>query len=89
MIPGGSNKARLRVTTDLQAFGLIVTAEPYASADSPSNVVVMENEVRPDTIGKIQTMSTKSCTNCCPRGRSPPMFPDGLNHPRPASTKFP
>jgi flagellar motor protein MotB len=76
VIPGGSNKARLRVTTDLQAFGLIVTAEPYASARQPSNVVVMENEVRADTIGKIQTIDAKF--ELLPRGQYTWHVPDSL-----------
>src|ERR1035441_3533714 len=59
LLADGSNKAKLRVTTDLQAFGLIVTAEPYSSAHQPSDVVVMENEVRPDTVGKIQTIQAR------------------------------
>lgn len=46
-----SDKAHLHVTTDLQTFGLIVTAEPYNSVRLPSDVVVAENRVRPDTIG--------------------------------------
>src|SRR5215469_18291868 len=45
-----SDKGRMRVTTDLQSFGLIITAEPYAAVRLPSDVVVMENVVRPDTI---------------------------------------
>jgi flagellar motor protein MotB len=59
VIANGSNKAKLHVTTDLQAFGLIVTAEPYAAARRPSDVVVLENEVRPDTVGKIATIEAK------------------------------
>ena len=76
VIPGGSNKARLHVTTDLQAFGLIVTAEPYASARQPSNVVVMENEVRADTIGKIQTIDAKY--ELLPRGQYTWHVPDSI-----------
>src|SRR5207247_3929769 len=38
-------KSKLDVTTELQAFGLIVTAEPYFAVTQPSNVVVMENFV--------------------------------------------
>jgi outer membrane protein OmpA-like peptidoglycan-associated protein len=53
---GGSH---LDVTTDLQAFALIVTAEPYFGVSQPSDVVVMENIVRPDTLGKIEQMSVK------------------------------
>jgi hypothetical protein len=46
IVPGPSNKASLHVSTDLQAFGLIVTAEPYSTTRHPSNVVVLENRVR-------------------------------------------
>jgi len=35
--------ARVRSTTELQAFALIVTAEPYFAVTQPSDVVVMEN----------------------------------------------
>jgi hypothetical protein len=38
IVPGPSNKAKLRVTTDLQAFGLIVTAEPHFAVTIPSTV---------------------------------------------------
>ncbi|MCU1307839.1 MAG: OmpA/MotB domain protein, partial [Acidobacteriaceae bacterium] len=48
-LPGSNRK--ISVTTGLQAFGLIVTAEPYFSVTQPSDVVVMENFVRPDTVG--------------------------------------
>ena len=36
-------KAKVEVTTELQAFGLIVTAEPYFAVTQPSDVVVLEN----------------------------------------------
>ena len=45
---GGGNKVDLHVTTDLQAFGLIVTAEPYFAVNVPSDVVVMENHIIQD-----------------------------------------
>ncbi len=45
---------KLDVTTELQAFALVVTAEPYFAVSRPSDVVVMENVVRPDTLGKIE-----------------------------------
>ena len=51
LIPGSSDHASSKVTTDLQAFGMIVTAEPYAAVRRPSDVVVLENLVRSDTIG--------------------------------------
>ena len=43
-----NNRGVLNVTTDLQAFGMIVTAEPYFAVTQPSDVVVLENFVRPD-----------------------------------------
>ncbi len=44
-------KAHLKVTTDLQSFGMIVTAEPYFAVTRPSNLVVLENVMRSDTKG--------------------------------------
>lgn len=76
VVPDGSNKARLRVTTGMQAFGLIVTAEPYAAARQPSDVVVLENEVRPDTVGKIQPIQAKY--DLMPRGHYTWEVPDKL-----------
>ena len=52
-------KSKLNVTTDLQVFGLVVTAEPYYSVTRPSDLIVMENAVRPDTKGKIEEIDAK------------------------------
>jgi outer membrane protein OmpA-like peptidoglycan-associated protein len=51
--------AKLLSTTDLQSFGLIVTAEPYFAVTQPSDVVVAENFVRKDTTGTIQQVDAK------------------------------
>jgi outer membrane protein OmpA-like peptidoglycan-associated protein len=51
--------ARIKTTTELQAFGLIVTAEPYFAVTQPSDVVVMENLVRRNTKGKVETIEAK------------------------------
>ncbi|HEY1494161.1 MAG TPA: OmpA family protein [Candidatus Solibacter sp.] len=59
IVPNSSDNASMTVTTDLQAFGLIVTAEPYSAVRQPGDVVVMENEVRPDTVGRIQPITAK------------------------------
>src|SRR5581483_5751150 len=45
VLPSGSGKDKLTVTTDLQAFGLIVTAEPYYAVTHPSDKVVAENVI--------------------------------------------
>ncbi|MGB8989302.1 MAG: OmpA family protein, partial [Candidatus Sulfotelmatobacter sp.] len=49
----------LQVTTDLQAFALIVTAEPYYAVRQPSNVVVLENVIREDTKGTSEAVNAK------------------------------
>jgi outer membrane protein OmpA-like peptidoglycan-associated protein len=54
-----SKNAELYATTDLQSFGLIVTAEPYFSVSQPSDVVVMENFLRKDTSGTLETVEAK------------------------------
>ncbi|HET6142135.1 MAG TPA: OmpA family protein [Candidatus Acidoferrales bacterium] len=54
----GTN-SKLDVTTDLQTFGLIVTAEPYFAVSQPSDVVVMENTIRTDTQGTIEDIDAK------------------------------
>jgi outer membrane protein OmpA-like peptidoglycan-associated protein len=50
---------KLDVTTELQVFALVVTAEPYFAVSRPSDVVVMENAVRTDTRGKIELVDAK------------------------------
>ena len=56
---GGNHRSKLSVTTDLQAFALIVTAEPYYAVRQPSNVVVLENVVRDDTKGTTEAVNAK------------------------------
>ncbi len=51
--------ANLLSTTDLQSFGLIVTAEPYFAVTQPSDVVVAENFVNKETEGTIQQVDAK------------------------------
>jgi outer membrane protein OmpA-like peptidoglycan-associated protein len=55
----GSSKSKLDVTAQLQAFALIVTAEPYFAVTQPSEVVVLENIVRPDTMGSVEEIDAK------------------------------
>jgi outer membrane protein OmpA-like peptidoglycan-associated protein len=59
LLADSSDKARIHVTTDLQAFALIVTAEPHSAVRQPSDVVVLENEIRPDTLGIIKPVEAK------------------------------
>jgi len=52
-------RSEVRVTTDLQAFGLIVTAEPYFAVTQPSDLVVAQNIVRADTKGREEAIDVK------------------------------
>jgi outer membrane protein OmpA-like peptidoglycan-associated protein len=54
-----NGKGKIDVTAQLQAFAMIVTAEPYFAVMQPSELVVMENEVRPDTAGNIEEIDAK------------------------------
>jgi outer membrane protein OmpA-like peptidoglycan-associated protein len=51
VLPEENGKDKLDVTTDLQAFGMIVTAEPYYAVTHPSNKVIAENVIRQGTKG--------------------------------------
>lgn len=46
------NQAKLKATTELQTFGLVVTAEPYFAVTQPGSLVVSENVLRADTAGR-------------------------------------
>jgi len=52
-------KSKLDVTTELQVFALVVTAEPYFAVNRPSDLIVMENVVRADTKGKVEEIDAK------------------------------
>ncbi len=56
---GKGSDSSIEATSDIQTFGLIVTAEPYYGVTQPSDVVVLENVVRPDTQGVIETINAR------------------------------
>jgi outer membrane protein OmpA-like peptidoglycan-associated protein len=47
-------KSSVHTTADLQAFALIVTAEPYFAVTQPSDLIVAQNEIRRDTKGGVE-----------------------------------
>jgi len=66
VLPDGT-KNNIRVTTALQSFGLIVTAEPYFSVSEPSDVVVIQNVIREDkTAGVLEKVNANY--SLLPRG---------------------
>ncbi|HEY3768935.1 MAG TPA: OmpA family protein [Candidatus Angelobacter sp.] len=57
--PNDDGNSRIQVTSGLQEFGMIVTAEPYFAVTRPSDLVVAENIVRQDTAGGNHPISAK------------------------------
>jgi outer membrane protein OmpA-like peptidoglycan-associated protein len=51
------NKSKISVTTSLQTFGMIVTAEPYFAVSQPSDAVVLENVLLRETTGTMEQMN--------------------------------
>ncbi|MEO8049597.1 MAG: OmpA family protein [Acidobacteriota bacterium] len=56
---GKGSDSAIKTTSEIQTFGMIVTAEPYYAVTQPSDVVVMENIVRKDTRGVVETIDAK------------------------------
>jgi outer membrane protein OmpA-like peptidoglycan-associated protein len=56
---GAGSSSKIEATSDIQTFGLIVTAEPYYAVTQPSDVVILENIVRPDTRGVIESIDAR------------------------------
>ena len=56
---GQGSDSKIQATSDIQTFGMIVTAEPYYGVTQPSDVVVMENVVRTDTQGVIEDINAR------------------------------
>lgn len=59
VLVGGNDRSKLTATTNLQAFALIVSAEPYFGVGQPSNVVILENVVTAETKGTSEAVNTK------------------------------
>jgi len=52
-------KASLHTTTDMQAFALVITAEPDFAVVQPSDMVVGENSLRDTTQGRPETVDVR------------------------------
>jgi len=59
VVPNGDGDVSVQVTSGLQEFGLIVTAEPYFAVTRPSDLLVAENVVRNDTKGGIHPITAR------------------------------
>jgi len=56
VLPAGT-KNNIHVTTALQSFGLIVTAEPYFSVSTPSDLIVLKNVATDNTNGVLEKVT--------------------------------
>lgn len=54
-----NGSGQVKATTDLQTFGMIVTAEPYFAVTQPGNMVVVENVLGPATQGRIENIDAQ------------------------------
>jgi hypothetical protein len=59
IVTNHADKSSLRVTSSMQIFGLMVTAEPYYAVSRPSSIVVLENFLRPETVGQVEQVQAK------------------------------
>ena len=55
-----SGKGKLKVSTQMEVFSLILTAEPYFAVQIPSELVILENQKRNDTIARIYKVASYS-----------------------------
>lgn len=53
------NSAKIKASTNQQSFGLVLTVEPYFAISMPSEMVVVENTILPETLGKIEAVDAK------------------------------
>lgn len=59
VIPNENGDAYLQLTTGLQEFGLILTAEPYFAVTRPSDLLVADNIVTPQTLGGVHPITAR------------------------------
>jgi outer membrane protein OmpA-like peptidoglycan-associated protein len=85
VVPDSDGNYKGTVTSTLQAFGMIITAEPYFAVRQPSDVVVMENVVRQDTRGKYEVIDAKY--ELLKRGQYDYQVPESQKHPIPEPDK--
>lgn len=55
-----NGKAELKTTSEMPVFGLVVTAEPYFAVGVPSELIVLQNELRKNTEGRRFVVEAKS-----------------------------
>jgi outer membrane protein OmpA-like peptidoglycan-associated protein len=51
-----NGSGEVKAISEMQTFGMIVTAEPYFAVNQPGNTVVLENVFGPATLGKVENI---------------------------------
>ncbi|HTV55626.1 MAG TPA: OmpA family protein [Terriglobia bacterium] len=82
-----NGQAKIDVTVNFQAFGLVVTAEPYFAVTRPSDVVVLQNYVTNKTEGKVEEVNARY--ELLKRGQYVANVSSGEVHPFTMSSKIP
>lgn len=59
VMPNDDGDVYLQLTSGLQEFGMVLSAEPYFAVTRPSDMVVAENIVRSDTEGGIHPITAR------------------------------
>src|SRR5580698_3295602 len=54
-----NGSGQVKAISDMQTFGMIVTAEPYFAVTQPGNMVVLENVLGPATQGKVENIDAQ------------------------------
>src|ERR1700722_16505698 len=58
-LPLKNGSGQVKAISDMQTFGMIVTAEPYFAVTQPGNMVVLENTLGPATQGKVENIDAQ------------------------------
>ena len=54
-----NGSGQIKASTDMQTFGMIVTAEPYFAVTQPGNMVVLENVLGPASQGRVENIDAQ------------------------------
>jgi outer membrane protein OmpA-like peptidoglycan-associated protein len=58
-LPLKNGAGQVKAISDMQTFGMIVTAEPYFAVTQPGNMVVLENTLGAGTQGKVENIDAQ------------------------------
>jgi len=58
-LPLKNGSGQVKAISDMQTFGMIVTAEPYFAVTQPGNMVVLENVLGSATQGKVENIDAQ------------------------------